>query len=272
MKLFSGFRLQSLPPEIYPHAWEDLEKNAGEYLEYFQRALELSPFVVDDCLMHLTPEQLLFNALRHGEYLMCFHREHPAGFMGFLDISHQRSAKFEAFGDPLLRSCYRGRKILLKLAREAIEYAFKPFGPISEGGGLGLLKLKAEIARCNEPALKAARALGFRPVGVSPADGFYHSLPVDMVLLELLNPQFLRTLEASYVPQQEPANVVPDSADVHAAAGIRSTAGPADGSTTGDVGAKHSTKRKRSRKANSAMAAIHESEPDGPCGADSVRG
>jgi RimJ/RimL family protein N-acetyltransferase len=153
------------------------------------------PYFLDDELRGYDPLQLLMRNFDQSELFVCMHGEHLVGF-AYISGIDGRSGNLEAWVNPDYRTDYRHRKVVSTLAHEILDYVFKPAGQLSAGGGLGLAKLKTRIAASNRASLRAAQALGFKPIGVSPLEGFYNSSPTDIVLLEMFNPAFSAGEEA----------------------------------------------------------------------------
>lgn len=205
-KIYSGYRLRFLEPKQQPYAWEELKRNVTPYAAIMAQVDE--PYAQDDYVKALPPLDLLLGSLQGGEFIVCVYddpqakllpRQTLVGLAWIDDIWHERSAQLHAWSNPICRQDYKRRRIAHKFAREIVEYAFKDFGSIKEGGGLGLKKLKANIAAPNYSAYRALHALGFRDTGLSPLDGLYNSLPTDTLNLELLNPDYFGLAEAEVI-------------------------------------------------------------------------
>src|SRR5579883_1733916 len=193
---FTGYRLQL--QRSSPYEWEKLKRSLAPYLEAWTIALS-EPFVLDDCMKGAVPFDLLMQHLAAGELFVCIHNGNLAALVTITNIVHERHADFHAWANPLFRTDFRNRRILSKFAHEIIDYAFAPFG-MTIKDGLGLKKLKAQVPIINRPAGRAARALGFIEVGMSPLDALYNGQPFDTILLELLNPVYFGPAKVEILP------------------------------------------------------------------------
>jgi RimJ/RimL family protein N-acetyltransferase len=266
---FSGFRLGALSPEQRVYAGQELIKRVLPFAPVIAAAT-MEPYFLDDIFRVNTAENLLLSGIQHGEIFICTENDQVIAFMMLSDILHERSATFEGWAHRDYRQDYTHRKVLYKLGKEVIEYAFRPYGAIKDGGGLGLKKLKARIAEANTPSLKAARAYGFKQVGRSPADGLYQGIPVDTILLELLNPAFFglaapevltsEVEQAASAPHVHAAAAVP-SAATGASAGLRTGARPEGDNPAGIQRDPSDEQGRRGGSATPAVAPVHQPKP-----------
>jgi len=185
LRRFSGYRIRFVEQAKQAWHWGNLRNSlqANGLPQIFEAALQ-EPFFIDDDLRGMDPLDLLMYALRDGEIFACFADGELIGICSFRDIKHCRSAQYDAWVAPEHRGP-EGKAKIYQLVKEVMEYAFRDFPK-----GLGLKKVKADIAMGNLPALVTAQRLGFIQVGQSPLDAFHNGELHDSLLLELLNPEF----------------------------------------------------------------------------------
>jgi RimJ/RimL family protein N-acetyltransferase len=196
LKRFSGYRIRFEEPAKQVWAWGNLKHSVQQLVPIFQAALQ-EPFFVDDNLRQSDPLGLIMFALRDGEIFACFADDELVGICSFRDIKHERSAIYDGWATPAMRARENKDKVHT-LFREMMDYAFNDFG----AGGLGLKKVKCDIAEANIPALVTTQALGFQQVGTSPLDAFHNGELHDSVLLELLNPKFFGSAVEDIKPDE----------------------------------------------------------------------
>lgn len=196
LKRFSGYRIRFNEPAKQVYAWGNLKTSAQTLLPMFQAALT-EPYFVDDSLRQQDPLSLIMFALRDGEIFVCLADGELVGICSFRDIKHERSAIYDGWATPEMRKPENKHKVHA-LFREMMDYAFNDFGP----DGLGLKKVKCDIAVANIPALVTTQALGFQQVGLSPLDAFHNGELHDSVLLELLNPEFFGSAVEDIKPHE----------------------------------------------------------------------
>lgn len=249
---FTGFRIAQLPDIRQRQiAMADLRTRLGQLVPVIKQIMQ-EPYYLDDCLRDYPPIDLLMHNMNQGELFLAMHNGAVASLVMLRDIVANRSATLDAWAHPDYRTDYRHRKVLSKIWREVKEYAFRPY----DQKGLGLIKIKAEICCSNAPALSAARALGFKPIGYSPYDAFYNSLPHDMVLLELINPAYFNLAEPEVLNGQEVENATDaGAASIHSASAVSTGTRPEHGSTTGVHAGAGNGRRSRSRKNATKLAA-----------------
>lgn len=181
LRRYTGYRIRFKPEHEQPWRWGNLKNSVLPLIPYFEQALE-EPFFVDDTLRGQKPLDLINYALRDGEIFACYADGQLVGICSFRDIRQERSAIYDAWAVPEFRGP-EGKEKVFQLAEEVMRYAFEPWP-----NGLGLSKVKVDIAIANTAALTTAVALGFVQVGLSPCDAFHNGEVHDSVLLELLNP------------------------------------------------------------------------------------
>ena len=283
----SGYRLRFLKQQQIPFAWEELKGKVAPYANIIPATLE--PWFVDDEIRAMHPMDILLAGLQAGEFIICIYddpqarhipRQSLVGLAWLNNINHERSAHIEGWVNPAFRTDYKHRKIVSKFFHMIIDYAFNEYGPIAEGKGLGLKKLKATVARPNYAAYRALRSLGFVEVGMSPLDGLYHSTPTDTLNLELLNPDYFglaepEVLHAKRITAESPV-ICPPSAlhgpgTIPSTSSLRTTAGPASDDPTSDQWLNSDGSRGGDRIEAPAMAPILKPKSNGPRGKKPVR-
>jgi len=178
IKRFSGFRKTSDPFQVVK-----LRRGVEQYAPVLE-LIAKEPFFLDDAYRQMTPVDMVMNLLSNGEVYFCFLGEALVAFLSINQILPGRHGTFDAWVSPPFRG---NRAVTHAIGKELIvDYAFAPFGPF----GLGLQKLKANITGANLAAGRAAIAIGFVAIGVSPGDALHDGIPYDTVLLELLNPAY----------------------------------------------------------------------------------
>jgi len=283
--IYSGYRLRFLEPRQRAYAWEELKKNVTPYAGVIAGIHE--PWAQDDYVRAIPPLDLLLLSLQGGEFIVCIYDDPEAkllprntlvGMAWLDDIWAERSAHLHAWSNPACRQDFRRSKIADRFAREIVEYAFKPFAPIKDGGGLGLKKLKSNVAMPNRRAYRALHALGFVDVGISPLDGLYDSVPTDTLNLELLNPDYFGLAEAEVIQANaiRRRGISPETPNLLTTGALRES-GPVPGSAGSQHdGAEraqpHSSYEARSigREPTTGLAA-NQSEPHEPSGDAAVR-
>ena len=188
----SGLRLKSQDPRM--RAFE-LKQAASKLLSLspiLQNAMD-EPFCIDDEYRNLPDALTLWlNFLQSGEVFICQARNGELlGVQALLNVRPGRSAYWFAYAAP----SKRGSRAIFSAAKELLDYAFKPAPE-----GLGLLKVKAEIAYENTAATRLMHALGGQPMGILRGDGLFHGMLCDMVIVELYNGSL-------FAPQGELINV-----------------------------------------------------------------
>lgn len=139
------------------------------------------PWVLDDSLKADAPVDILKGMLDNGEFLLCYtpDNEELVMLLAFHSIYVNRFAHLLAYVLPN----FRGQAIVQECGGQALEYAFKP-----APDGLGLLKVKAEIAQYNKPSIAAAEKLGFRGTSLLQYEGLFRGQVCHMILAEIFNP------------------------------------------------------------------------------------
>lgn len=240
----SGYRTQFIQdPKEKREAWTAIADVIGDgpYLGVMRLIMQ-EPLYFDDMMRGMTASDMIMHALDSGELFVHFgvegNKRYLVGVTILRNIIHEREATFEAWVTPQ----FRGHYCVKTAALHVFEYAFKPFPR-----GLGLKKIKAQIATSNAHAINAAAKLGFFHIGTSPLDGLFNGVPVDMLYCELLNPTCFnlgvtngRQKESSstdLLPASDTglhaAGAVQPAASVQPASAVRSTARSARGGSAG---------------------------------------
>lgn len=232
LRRFSGYRIKFSEKNKQAWHWGNLRKTVQQLVPFFELAMQ-EPFFIDDALKQLAPLDLIMYALRDGEIFACIADDQLVGICSFREIKPGRSAIYDAWAVPEFRAPEHRDKIF-QLANEVMEYAFRDFPD-----GLGLVKVKADIAVGNVPAIVTAQNLGFVPVGMSPLDAFHNGEVHDSLLLELLNPSYFGSAVEVIKSDVIRRGIEQDAsgAAIHTDDGsseLRSATGPAGGSTASD--------------------------------------
>ena len=242
LRMFSGFRIHLAPEAERPKLWAKLadEIGQGPYLEIMATIMD-EPYYVDDMMRELSAGQLLSHAIEQGEFLAHFLGDEPVGVSILRDIVAGRDATLEAWVFPKFRGSY----CVFNAARQLIKYAFSAF----EAGGLQLRKIKAQVSANNPSAIKAVDRLGFKLVGISPADGLFTGQYTDMLLLELPSPVYfsLGTNNGQQEVESSAATDVPSAGTVSSASGVLDASASADDDTAGTDSAGVDRDRKPNR-------------------------
>ena len=271
IKRFSGFRLQFLEPRAAQFQWQQLVQQMQPFKPIIQAASQ-EPYWLDDTLRGMTPEQLLTNGLANGEFFAAIFEGKLVCIATVRDIFREHSGYFEGYSLPEFRTL-AGRRLVHQVANEIADYAFAPFGE----DGLGLIKLKAEVAQSNRPALCAMRSLHYKVYGSSLADALHHGQYQDTLHLELLNPAFFNAVQQgkslNVQENKEPAvasiraaSSLRRSGSVREATGLRGAARSTDDSTAGAEPASSDAAGRTSRKSAAKLVAVKQkparSKPD----------
>lgn len=230
---------------------------------------------MDDAWRYLNAIGFVQVTLEGGEIFVCSTEGVIGAMLSIRDINHQRWGYFEAWADPSFRN-FKGNKSLVAYSRELVEYAFEPWPK-----GLGLQKLKADIAADNAPALAATRNMNFVEIGRSPLGTLHHGVPSDTVMLELLNPKFFDVgalVGDLQIGQGRRGQGSPDT-DLHAAGAVCVAPGTEFSGAPGDitigdspVGDRDGEPAGLEEEPGAELAELEQSERgDEPAGAPAVR-
>lgn len=224
---FTGYRIQFAEPRVQPILWQNLVESLRPYAPLVEAFLQEKYFVDDT--MRGAPLDVLMAPLGKGELFIKVVDGAVVAMALIRDIVHDREGVFEGWGHPALRGNYQGARIEFDFAAEVHEYAFKPFsnGNIATDG-LGLLKLKAEIAINNYPAIKALKAMSkagydWHPLCRIPFGAFFRGEAHDTVLLESYNPALQAVQTQGLMPSHEKRRRIGDP--INSDAAIRESAG-----------------------------------------------
>jgi RimJ/RimL family protein N-acetyltransferase len=216
----SGYRLnkEELPPEQKAYRWATLRNEVQKYSSLLT-GLDAA-YYLDDGDRNIPIVDLLMAKLHNGEVYFVFTGESFVGIAAICNIAWDRHGYIEAIATP----AYRNGLIVGRAMGEILTYAFRDYGDIKNGGGLGLKKLKATVSIQNISVAQMLANAGFKPLTVLPAEGLYGGVPHDMILLEMGNPKYFqvnkdiisdeRSTESSNLSNDtvhEPAAVSPSS-------------------------------------------------------------
>jgi RimJ/RimL family protein N-acetyltransferase len=177
----SGYRLANLPPDQYTWRMASLrDEIQKKYLPLLSQ-LEWGYFL-DDTEKSIKPIDVLMSKIQSGELYVVHNEQEFIGMAAITPIQFGRIGYIEAIATPK----YQGSLAVGRAAGEIITYAFQPYGD----KGLGLKKLLAKVAAPNMQVIQMLGKVGFKPAGILKGEIVCAGVPHDVVLLELLNPQF----------------------------------------------------------------------------------
>ena len=162
MVRYSGLRIPQEPPLARSNGWASLLQ-AVKPLHGVLQAMLAEPLCMDDWLRECPPDAILSRLLNDGEVFTFWKDGQFFGVGVLYAITLNRSAYLTVYAMPE----FRKSRTLYRGAKDLIAYAFKPAPE-----GLGLAKIKAEIAESNTSSLRGAQVLGFVPVGCVSARWF----------------------------------------------------------------------------------------------------
>lgn len=174
----SGHRLKELPPHEYPHRWAALRIEAERYLPLLQQ-LDYG-YYLDDADRNIPPLDFVMHMLASGEVYFVFNKQDFVGIAAIANIVRGRVGTIEA----IATSKYKNSLAAGKAFGELLTYAFKAYSQ----GGLGLIKLKAEVMQSNIKMILLLQKAGFRVVGNFQAEALCGGVVQDIIAMEKLNP------------------------------------------------------------------------------------
>jgi RimJ/RimL family protein N-acetyltransferase len=157
-----------------------LRVTVTQYLAYL-KDLPLG-YYRDDAAKNVPLVDILMSQLQDGELYFAFSKAGDFVAMGAItNIAYGRSGYITAIAHP-----QASRYAIGKATGELLIYAFRDFG----NTGLGLKKLKAEVAQPNGATFDLLVKIGFETAGRWQGEVLHGGVPHDMLLLELLNPKY----------------------------------------------------------------------------------
>lgn len=139
------------------------------------------PYILDD-MWRVSLEDLIKYILLNSETLIVLDQGAVVGICIFNWIKRPREADLTAWVAPEYRgSISRGRKISRTFKQDIIGYAWQR---------MNITKLRTACSIANRPAIRFAKNVGFREVGIARKDLLINGQYSDSYLFECVNPAF----------------------------------------------------------------------------------
>jgi RimJ/RimL family protein N-acetyltransferase len=202
---FSGYRLgkEKLTPEKYSWRMIALRDEIQKKYIPFLNNIDWGYFL-DDAERNIPLIDSLMNKVQNGELYFVDDGKEFIGLAAITPIHFGRNGYIEAIAMPK----FHGSLAVGKAMGDLIVYAFKEY----VNDGLGLKKLIARVAADNMQVIEMLGKAGFNPCGILKGEMLCGGVPRDIVMLELLNPEFfgVQVEQISYERSTEQSGIQSD--------------------------------------------------------------